>query len=103
MDEARPPRIDPKRIRRERRGVDPKPKAVKSTGHLVLTPAYDRDYKSAAEVREAWESGKDFEVASIYHMGQKINKEDAERFGLPEGSYIRYKRLTELETIHEEV
>jgi hypothetical protein len=27
---------------------------------LILTPAYNRDYKTQAAVREAWATGKDF-------------------------------------------
>jgi len=29
-------------------------------------------------------------------MGRYINKADGERYGLPEGSYIRYNKLSEL-------
>ena len=33
--------------------------------HITLTPAYGRDYKSAADAVEAWELGKDFIVATL--------------------------------------
>lgn len=33
--------------------------------HMTLTPAYGRDYKSQREVKNAFESGKDFEIASV--------------------------------------
>lgn len=32
--------------------------------HITLTPAYGRDYKSAAAAVEAWELGKAFLVAT---------------------------------------
>jgi hypothetical protein len=68
--------------------------------HLILVPAYGRDYKTAAEVRAAWEACKDFRIASIGpSMGRYINLNDWQLLvpdELKEGSYIRYNRLTEL-------
>lgn len=32
---------------------------------ITLTPAYGRDYRSGKEVREAFNSGRDFVVASV--------------------------------------
>jgi hypothetical protein len=64
---------------------------------LVIVPAYRRDYQTAAEVRKDWEAGKDFKIASVgKDAGRFINNQDAEAYGLEEGSYIRYKGLTEL-------
>ncbi len=64
---------------------------------LVLIPAYGRDYNTAAEVKADWEKNKDFKIASIGpYAGQFINKQDADSMGIPKGSYIRYKRLSEL-------
>jgi hypothetical protein len=65
--------------------------------HMILTPAYGRDYKSAADVKADWEANKDFVIASIgKDMGRYCNKQDAETYGMPEGSYIRYNKLAEL-------
>ena len=33
--------------------------------HLVITPAYGRDYKSKTEAVDAWRSGKDFVVQGL--------------------------------------
>ena len=64
---------------------------------MILTPAFGRDYETAAQVKAAWEAGKDFLIASLGpDCGRFINKEDAERFGIPPHSYIRYRQLTEL-------
>jgi hypothetical protein len=65
--------------------------------HLVIVPAYGHDYQTAADVKKDWEKNKDFKIASVgKDMGRYINKSDAANYGLPEGSYIRYKKLTEL-------
>ena len=42
---------------------------------LVLSPAYGRDYTSQKEVKEAWDSDKDFIIESVGpHMGRYVNK-----------------------------
>lgn len=60
--------------------------------YLSAVPAYGRDYKSKAEVKAAWEAGKDFEIQS-FNQGGYVNKDDA-----PRGATIniRYKRLTQV-------
>ena len=66
---------------------------------LTLVPSYGRDYKSAKEVQEAWDAGKDFTINSIGHPydGRQINKQDAEGIG---GIFnIRYKKLTQVKVI----
>lgn len=65
---------------------------------MTLVPSYGRDYKSGKEVREAWESGRDFTIQSFGHdNGRQINLEDAQRTG---GVFnIRYKRLTQVKVI----
>lgn len=62
--------------------------------YITLQPAYGRDYKSAKEVKAAWEAGKDFMVASMFGGGGSyVNKEDAP----PKTTFnIRYKRNTQI-------
>lgn len=61
--------------------------------YIGVAPAYGRDYKSAKEVKAAWEEGKDFVITDMMHprSGSYVNKDDA-----PKGSTInvRYKRQT---------
>jgi hypothetical protein len=70
--------------------------------HLILVPAYGRDYESAAQVRKDWEAGKDFKIANAVGKfgrwcGSYTSIRDFQRSEpVPEGSYIRYKKLTEL-------
>lgn len=63
---------------------------------LTLVPAYGRDYKSQKEVREAWNTGKDFlinDMSSTYN-GKYVNKDDLVEWT---GTLnIRYKRLTQV-------
>ena len=54
---------------------------------LELIPAYGRDYKNQAEVKEAWKRGDDFQVP----YGPYCNKADAEREGA--NVIIRYNKL----------
>lgn len=64
---------------------------------MELVPSYGRDYKTAKEVKTAWEEGKDFTIAAT---GQQINKADAANYGVPGGQVlIRYKGLTNLTAI----
>ena len=63
--------------------------------YYELTPAYGRDYKSAAEVKAAFLAGKDFE--GDYQMGfQLCSIRD-----IPPGSIanLRYKRNTMIATV----
>ncbi len=59
---------------------------------MTLLPAYGRDYKSKQAVLDAWNSGKDFRIASIEKGGTYINKQDAQRLVNPPKIYIRYNR-----------
>lgn len=61
-----------------------------------LIPAYGRDYKSKAEAIAAFDAGKDFELASIFHGGRYCSKSD-----FAEGArvLIRYKRLTQIAAV----
>jgi len=63
-----------------------------------VIPAYGRDYKTAGLARYAWETGKDFQLASIFDGQQLINKQDAETVGLH--ILIRFDRLTKLHDTH---
>jgi hypothetical protein len=42
----------------------------------TLTPAYGRDYKSRAEVISAFEAGKDFNLASLFHGSGYVSRTD---------------------------
>ena len=51
--------------------------------NIQLMPAYGRDYKSQAEVQEAWNANKDFWTADIIHgYGVATNKQDCDSMGL---------------------
>ena len=56
----------------------------------TLTPAYGRDYKSRAEVISAFESGKDFSLASIFHGSGYVSRTD---FAAGDRVSIRYGQL----------
>ncbi len=60
---------------------------------MTLTPAYGRDYKSKAEVLKAWDEGKDFVIADMFHpdSGRFCNKQDVQ-----ESVNIRYKGLRQV-------
>lgn len=64
---------------------------------MTLTPAYGRDYKSQKDVKSAWEDGKDFVIADLFHPdnGRYINKQDAVSGGIKSVN-IRYKKLTQI-------
>lgn len=55
---------------------------------LEVIPAYGRDYKTQAEVKEAWSQNLDFLIAPL---GPYINKQDAENFG--ENVIVRYDNM----------
>ena len=65
-----------------------------SMRYVTLVPAYGRDFKTAKEVKAAWESGKDFQVCGWGPSdGTYINKADAE----PGTTYnIRFKKLANI-------
>lgn len=66
--------------------------------YITLTPSYGRDYKSKAEVQDAWDSGKDFTIADVMHpdSGRQMNRAQA-RAGTTVN--IRYKRMTAIHVI----
>lgn len=58
----------------------------------TLVPAYGRDYKSREEVEGAFEAGKDFQLASIFHgLRNYVSRKDFEP-----GDFVklRYRQLT---------
>lgn len=62
------------------------------TTYYELSPAYGRDYKTANEVKSAFDAGNDFN--GDYQLGfQLVNKEQ-----LPEGSMVtlRYSKLRKI-------
>jgi hypothetical protein len=64
---------------------------------ITLVPAYGRDYKSKAAVELDWNEGKDFFNT---FEGRYINREDAERIGVPSGVVrIRYCKTRKVVTI----
>lgn len=60
---------------------------------ITVVPAYGRDYKSQADVKADWNSGKDFRIADVMNGTGYINKDDA-----PKGATInvRYARQTKV-------
>ena len=66
---------------------------------LTLTPAYGKDYKSAKEVKEAWNRGSDFIIADFGHRyeGKPINKAQAN-----ETVNIRFSQLRKVVVIKPE-
>lgn len=65
----------------------------------TLTPAYGRDYTSAAKVKADWEAGKDFIIADMFdkYDGKPVNKQDADRAGMQ--VMIRYSGLRKIVAI----
>ncbi|MFA6958597.1 MAG: hypothetical protein WC538_22230 [Thermoanaerobaculia bacterium] len=60
---------------------------------ITVTPAYGRDYKSAAAAKADWDANKDFAIASVWTGGTYINKEDAENHPSISAVSIRYRKL----------
>lgn len=59
----------------------------------TLVPAYGRDYKSRKEVETAFETGKDFQLASLFHGSGYVSKSD---FEAGDKVTLRYKSLREV-------
>jgi hypothetical protein len=55
---------------------------------LTVVPAYGRDYKSAKEVKAAWDEDKDFRIDMMFDSsdGRYINRQDA-----PKGATINVR------------
>lgn len=67
---------------------------------ITLTPRYGRDYKSIAEVTEAFNAGKDFIVSDMSSPWDTLaaNKESLQDAGIATAR-IRYARLTKVTLI----
>ena len=61
---------------------------------ITVTPAYGRDYKSAAAVKTDWNAGKDFIIQDISHPydGKPANNLDLQGYTVK----IRYNNLMKL-------
>jgi hypothetical protein len=55
---------------------------------LHVTPAYGRDYKSMAQVKEAWHSGADFLIHGKYISIRDVSNDKQ--------VWARYARLTKM-------
>ena len=58
--------------------------------NATLTPAYGRDYKSAADTVAAFDAGKDFVLASVFHGGGYVSRRD---FKPGDRVCLRYSKL----------
>jgi hypothetical protein len=66
---------------------------MNSLSGATLVPAYGRDYKSRKEVETAFEAGKDFQLASLFHGSGYVSKSD---FEAGDKVTLRYKSLREV-------
>ena len=57
-------------------------------GDLHVTPAYGRDYKSMAQVKEDWHGGKDFLLHGKYISIRDVSNDKQ--------VWVRYARLTKM-------
>lgn len=66
----------------------------------TLTPAYGRDYTSAAKVKVDWNAKKDFIIADFFdkYDGKPINITDAKNAGFT-SVMIRYSKLAKIVVI----
>jgi len=75
--------------------------------HLIIIPAYGRDYSSQAQVIEAWDNNLDFIICDISSAWDQkpVNKLDLERSHLIEdlpkytAVKIRYNKLAKIKVI----
>lgn len=63
------------------------------TKRLTIGPRLGRDYKSAAEAKEAFLSGKDFTSYGMNSYGAAVSLEDCQNEGI-ESVDLRYKKET---------
>ncbi len=70
---------------------------------LTIVPAYNRDYKSEADVLIDWERGFDFQIQDISckHTGRYVNRNDAEAYAELKNTVfkVRYDSLAEIALI----
>lgn len=67
---------------------------------LTVKPAYGRNLNSKKEVMEYYNDQKDFQIFGMSsNAGRKINKQDAERFGVFT-LRVRYAQSTKIHIIN---
>lgn len=55
--------------------------------YITVRPAYGRNYKTKAEVLEAWKEGKDFQIVDLFNgPGRYLNYLEA-----PKGSTVNVR------------
>ncbi len=67
-----------------------------SLSGATLVPAYGRDYSKAADVIAAFNSGKDFSLASVFHGGGYVSRAD---FQEGDKVFLRYSRLRKVAAV----
>ena len=72
----------------------------------AVSPAYNRDYKTASEARAAWDEGKDFIHECGPHCpnsgGMYLNKADVDQFAPNDGVEVHFNSLTRSVVVKEE-
>lgn len=63
--------------------------------YITVTPAYGRVLNSQKEVKEYFESGKDFQTQGIFDIGRYVNKQDLEFYGNDIKLHVRYGKRDE--------
>ena len=72
----------------------------KLSGHVVVSPAYGRDYRSASDAKAAFLAGKDFKLESLFGKHQRYGLYCSIRdFAEGASVEVRYSRLTKLTVI----
>ena len=67
--------------------------------HLVISPAFARDYKSAAEAEKAFHANVDFRNRTITVPGTYCNKRDIETYYPGSSVEIRFNKLEDLTVV----
>ncbi len=60
----------------------------------TLIPAYGRDYKTAQAAKAAWDAGKDWQIANMFHPDDGRYTSKADWAG--ETVLLRFCRLTKI-------
>jgi len=66
---------------------------------LIVSPAYGKDYKSAAAALEAWNAGVDFKSHSLTVPGTYVSVRDIPGSGIDTVN-IRYNRMERVAVWH---
>lgn len=62
--------------------------------YLTVSPAYGRDYRSAAAAKLDWEGNKDFRIETYGVGGTYVNRQDLEESKAYSHICIRYAKMT---------